>query len=84
MTKKAAIDKEEDVTINYADDSTKYVKEDTEPPVTETAKSSVPERESGAAAYCPQCGFTYREGVTKCAECGIDLIRYDDISEKGN
>jgi len=80
--KKAIIDKEEDVSINYADDSSKYVKEDKDPPIPETAQNSVPEREPGAAAYCPQCRSPFREGFTKCKDCGVELIRYDDVAKK--
>jgi hypothetical protein len=24
--------------------------------------------------FCPQCRSEYREGFTRCAECGVDLI----------
>jgi hypothetical protein len=24
--------------------------------------------------FCPQCGTEYPKGVTKCAECGVDLV----------
>jgi hypothetical protein len=24
--------------------------------------------------YCPQCGAEYREGFTRCADCGVPLV----------
>lgn len=33
-------------------------------------------------AWCPQCKNEYREGITKCVDCGCDLVeqeQYDDL-----
>lgn len=24
--------------------------------------------------FCPKCGAEYRQGFTKCADCGVDLV----------
>jgi hypothetical protein len=24
--------------------------------------------------YCPKCRYEYKEGVTKCPDCGVDLV----------
>jgi hypothetical protein len=34
--------------------------------------------------YCPRCSSEYREGFSKCADCGVDLIagRPPEIEDK--
>jgi hypothetical protein len=32
--------------------------------------------------FCPQCMSEYREGVTKCADCGVPLVRQLPVAEE--
>jgi hypothetical protein len=29
----------------------------------------------GAIMFCPKCGAEYREGLVKCADCGVALVK---------
>ncbi len=50
---------------------TQYFREDEKEEKKETLVDST------ASRYCPQCKSDYREGVTVCSDCGVDLIAYD-------
>lgn len=33
-------------------------------------------KDSDAASYCPKCNNSYLPGIAKCADCGVDLVKY--------
>ncbi len=39
-----------------------------------------PERQPGAASFCPKCKDQFREGFTDCADCGVPLERFAEPS----
>jgi hypothetical protein len=33
--------------------------------------------------FCPNCLYEYQPGVTKCPDCGVDLVNEDPIKDDG-
>ncbi len=31
--------------------------------------------------YCPECHAEYQEGITECADCGVDLVDKEPLQE---
>ena len=33
--------------------------------------------------FCPNCLYEYKDGLTKCPDCGADLVKDDPIKDDG-
>jgi len=45
--------------------------------------NKMPKKESDSTSYCPRCKAQYREGFSKCSDCGVQLEKFKgDINYK--